>query len=159
MNDIVNAIDGSWASQAVLATTWFWPTLQMFHFVGLCLLFGIVLLVDLRLLGMLRFFAYEWVHRLIPLAMVGFVINLITGVLFFVGDPNTYYPNLAFRLKMLFIVLAGANLLVFWFWLKDTMFRVGPGEATPLLAKGVGAASITLWLGVIAGGRMIPWVF
>jgi hypothetical protein len=76
--------------------------------------------------------------------------------------PNRIYDVLTtdiwLDLKLLFLFLAGINLLVFY---KTGMSRVvddlGPGEDAPFLAKAIAGASLFLWLGVIYFGRLIPW--
>ena len=71
---------------------WVWPICEIFHFVGLCLLFGVVLLVNLRMLGFITGrSAFADVHRLLPWAMLGLVINIVTGMLFF--SPSRTVPH------------------------------------------------------------------
>ena len=79
---------------------WVWPICEIFHFVGLCLLFGVVLLVNLRLLGFIKGVAFAAMHRLLPWAMVGLGINIVTGMLFFLAAPDQYTQNPAFIWKM-----------------------------------------------------------
>jgi len=157
MNAILEYINTSGLHDIIRASTWIWPTMETLHFVGLCLLFGVITIVDLRLVGLFKSIAYEWVHGLINLAVVGFIINVITGVLFYIGDPFRYTPNESFRFKMICMVLAGINLLIFTFKVKHEARHVGSGSSTSILAKCVGAASILLWTGVIIGGRLIPF--
>ena len=70
---------------------WGWPASETIHFVGLCLLFGVVLLVDLRMLGFLKGIPYSTLHRLLPWGVLGFGVNVVTGILFFIGAPPTFY--------------------------------------------------------------------
>ena len=63
----------------VTGHTWVWPTLETLHFVGLCMLFTTVLIVNLRLLGMIKVVPDAAVYQLLPLGMIGFGINLISG--------------------------------------------------------------------------------
>jgi hypothetical protein len=67
--------------------------------------------------------------------------------------------NIAFGLKLLFIVLAGANVLLFYATgLHRKVDAVGPGEDVPMVAKVVGATSLFLWFGVMYWGRMLPFI-
>jgi hypothetical protein len=157
MEAILEFLNTSGVHNVIRASTWIWPTMETLHFVGLCLLYGVIAVVDLRLIGAFKNIAYEWVHGLINLAVAGFLINVVTGVLFYIGDPFRYTPNQSFQFKMVCLVLAGINLLIFTFKVKDEAKHVGPGSSTSVLAKCVGAASILLWTGVIAGGRLIPF--
>src|ERR1700704_1512686 len=79
-----------------------WPTCACLHFLGLSLLIGTVGLFDLRLLGFARGLSPAAMHRLIPWGVGGFVVNLITGTLFFIGQPFRYIHNPAFQLKLAF---------------------------------------------------------
>jgi hypothetical protein len=136
---------------------WVWPIIEDLHFIGLILLFASVGLLNVRMLGFLKQFPLAPLHRFIPLGVVGLVINVITGFLFFVGMPFFYVGNWIFQLKILTILLAGANLLLFHF---TGAFRkwedVGPGDDTPVLAKLVAATSLILWIAVVIIGRYIP---
>ena len=142
----------------VNSTYWLWPLLEIIHFLGLSLLFGTMLLVDLRLVGFIRALNIREVHRLLPLAGVGFALNLVTGVLFFCGDPHRYAANISFRLKMVLIALAGLNAL--WFARKIVPAAQSWPEHgdTSNLAKLIGYASICLWVGVLLLGRLIPYL-
>ena len=158
MPHIIYAIADTWLSHAVKDSYWIWPTMETMHFIGLSLLFGGLALADLRLMGYMKNIPYKTLSKIIPLAVSGFIVNAITGVLFFIADPTRYYPNLAFRFKMLCILLAGLNLLFYQIKIKPMAEKWGPGDPTPWVAKCVGCASILLWIGVITGGRMIPFV-
>lgn len=157
VDSILNAITDSGLHTLIRSSSWAWPVMEMIHFIGLCLLFGAIMVVDLRLMGFFRVFSFQSIYRLINLAIFGFVINLITGVLFFIGDPMRYYPNPAFRWKMFFILLAGLNLILFEMKVKPQAKHFQTGDPTPQIAKFTGALSILLWIGVITGGRMIPF--
>ena len=72
---------------------WVWPTAETLHFIGLSLLFTVVLIVDLRLLGMARRVPYAAVYQLLPLGMLGFGMNLVTGLLFFMAALAAIHPQ------------------------------------------------------------------
>jgi len=95
----------------VVENPWVWPICEIFHFVGLCLLFGVVLLANLRLLGFITGMAFADVHRLLPWAMGGLSINIVTGMLFFLAAPDQYTQNTAFFWKMGLIGIGGLTLL------------------------------------------------
>ena len=71
------------------------------------MLVGGILIVDLRLLGYIRPIPVRAALAFLPFVIVGFVINLLTGIVFFSADPMMYWPNPAFKLKMFLILLAG----------------------------------------------------
>jgi hypothetical protein len=138
---------------------WIWPAAQTLHFIGLALLLGNVGLLDLRLLGVAKELPVEPINRLIPFGVAGFLLNAFTGTLFVFGEPKQYLPNPAFQLKILFIALAGLNVLVFSF--SETRLVVaglGPGKDAPRKAKIIAAMSLFLWVGVVYWGRMLPYI-
>lgn len=140
------------------ANKWWWAFLMDLHFIGLALLIGTIGLLDLRLLGFAKQLPIGPLHRLIPWALAGFAINVITGVLAYLGMTDFYTYNWAFWLKMFAIMLLGLNAAAFY--LTDTFAaveRLGPGEDAPPVAKLIAATSLFLWLSVVALGRYIQW--
>lgn len=158
-HSILNWMEGTWLNQLVVGYAWSWPTLETLHFVGMCLLFGPIIIMDLRLLGFdRRAMPVEAVHKLIPLTLAGFTINLVTGILFCFGDPHRYAINISFQLKMLLVILAGLNALFFWIKVTPVLEAVGPNGDPPIWIKLVGVASLLMWTGVLAFGRLIPYL-
>jgi hypothetical protein len=141
----------------VMQMRWAWPFVESAHFIGLTLLFGSIAAWDLRLVGLLKEVPVAAFHRLVPFAVLGFAINVASGTLFLMTYPDQYVYNAAFHLKMVCVLLAGLNVVVFYL----TMFRrvqvLGPGAQPPLLARASGAASLVLWMTVIICGRMITF--
>lgn len=151
-------IESSALNTWVLGNAWVWPTLEILHFIGLSLLMGTMLVIDLRMAGFLRQIAVTSVSRLLPLAGLGFAINLLTGLLFFFGDPARYSINIGFQVKMVLIIVAGFNAL--WFYLKIeplVVFWELHGD-TSRLAKFSAIGSLGVWFGVLLLGRLIPYV-
>jgi hypothetical protein len=147
----------SWAVAG--GVPWIWPLCETLHFVGLALLVGIVGMFDMRVLGVAKGLPIGPFQRLMPWAILGFVINLTTGFLFFTGDPFQYIHNVAFGFKMLFIVLAGINVIVYYVsGLYRRVDRVAAGQDAPAAAKVVAAVSLCLWIGVMYWGRMLPFI-
>ena len=157
MDAILSAIETSALGQLMRDSVWLFPAAEILHFTGLSLLIGSLLVVDFRLLGGARHFPVSAVYRFLPLAVAGFSINLITGTLFFSSDPFRYYPNIAFRLKMLLIILAGLNALYFAWAAGRNTNQAGAQDVTPAL-RAVAALSLSCWVGVIVLGRFIPYV-
>ena len=94
-------------------------------------------------------------YRLLPWGIGGFGLCLITGIVFFVGDPVRYIHNGAFALKVLLLLLAGTNVLVFYLTVSRETEALGSGEDAPPGAKVIAAISLCLWAGVILLGRWI----
>jgi hypothetical protein len=141
---------------------WVWPVGEMLHFFGMVLLIGSVGLVDLRILGVAKGVPIKSLERFIPLGVIGFVVNAITGFIFVagnpVGGPQEYLGNLAFQIKLVLIVIAGVNLLAFYVTgIARQTDAVTPEGVAPGSAKAVAALSLFLWFGVIFFGRFIMY--
>ena len=155
---IVQTIEGSPVNSWILSSAWLWPLLEIIHFVGLSLLLGALLIVDLRLAGYLRRLNVVTAHRLLPWATAGFALNLTTGVLFFLGDPGRYAINIGFQIKMVLVLIAGLNALWFLLSIRPKVVGWDPHGDTPTLAKAVAWVSLAAWFGVLLLGRLIPYI-
>jgi len=141
----------------VLDNPWVWPICEVLHFVGLCLLFGVMLLVNLRMAGFIDGVPLADVNRLLPWAMAGLGINIITGMLFFLAAPEQYTQNSAFTWKMGLVLLGGLSLLY------PTMFDQEQASTFDMLhaastRKLIAACSLVIWIGVIFFGRFLPYL-
>ena len=143
-------------SQAVVGSLWVWGLLMFLHFVGLVLIIATVGIFDLRLLGFLKQLPLSPLYRFIPWAMAGLGVNVLTGLLAFIGSPDRYVTSSALWLKMLSLLLLGLNAVIFYLTgLSERVERLRPGENAPLSAKLVAVSALLLWLGVIVFGRYI----
>ncbi len=156
--NFASALADSSLNQWISETYWLWPMLEILHFIGLSLLFGALLLVDLRLLGFLRMLEAGMLRRLTPLVWSGFLINLVTGSLFFIGDPLRYAVNIGFQLKMLLILAAGLNVLAFQLQVRPLLSDWGAGPSTTPMTRLVAFASLLIWTAILLLGRLIPYV-
>jgi hypothetical protein len=85
---------------------------------------------------------------------------LATGLLFVSAAPGNYNTSITFRLKVLFILLAGLNVLVFYAsGLSRRVDALGPGDDAPRAAKLIAGISLFLWVGVMFWGRMLPYLW
>jgi uncharacterized membrane protein len=143
-------------AELMTASKWWWAFMMDLHFVGLVLLIGTVGILDLRMLGFAKQIPIEPLHRLVPWAMAGFGLNLVTGVLAFTGMDQYYTYNWAFWLKIMAIMLLGVNVAAFYLTgAFESVEGLGPGEDAPPLAKFIAASSLILWFTVITLGRYI----
>jgi len=141
----------------LMHTAWAWPTAESIHFFGLSLLMGTVGIFDLRLIGLGKRIALPSLHRLIPWGILGFFLNILTGISFFTTEPDQYLYNPSFQLKMFFIMLAGVNVMLFYSTMYRYVKNCGPGEHAPMPARLMGAASLVFWIGVMSCGRLITF--
>ena len=136
---------------------WAWPLCESIHFIGLSLLIGTVGMFDLRLIGFARGLSMAAFHRLIPIGVLGFVMNLTTGFCFLCGTPDQYFLNRAFQFKMTFILIAGLNMLTFYTTMFRTVRAMGPGDHAPIPARIIGGVSLAAWIGVMSCGRLLTF--
>ena len=126
--------------------------------VGIALLFGAIVPLDLRLMGCWKSVPLDHLARtLIPVAIAGLLLALATGPLLFVTRPLDYVVEPLFGLKMALLGAAVLNALLLrrspqWRWV-----RVEAGAAPRLAWRIAGIVSIVLWLGVITAGRLIGY--
>jgi len=141
---------------------WVWPVCEILHFFGMALIIGTIGLIDLRILGVGKGIPIKSLERFVPLGVLGFVINLLTGLTFVggnpIGGPQEYETNLAFLIKMTLILIAGVNLLVFYVaGIARATDAVPADGSAPMSAKVVASVSLLMWFGVIVFGRYIMY--
>ena len=140
----------------VLQHPWVWPTCETLHFIGMSLMFGVLLIVNLRLVGWLRGMSFASAHRLLPFGLMGFGINFITGMFFFIAASEQYTQNVAFHYKVILLILAGVNYLVLTVY--DEAWALPASAEAPLSGKLLGASALVLSIGVMYFGRMLPFI-
>ena len=134
---------------------WFVPW-QTIHFFGYSLVFGTVLAVVLRVLGFWKSVPFSAVHRLLPIGVFGVIMNVFTGMLMLMADTYRYVNETSFIPKMFFLPI-GAS-VVLYFSLSDSLWKVQAGEDAPMTAKWFAVILLIAWIGVIMGGRLLPYV-
>jgi hypothetical protein len=145
-----------WAT-AVRESLYIYPILYTLHIFGFVVLVTATSALDLRMLGWgLREWSVSRVAKLtLPWAKAGLTANVMTGFVVFSSNAVSMYNNTAFRVKMLLVLTAGLNILVFR---RTTFRRVGEwGErgATPRAAKLMAGISLIVWFGIVAMSRVI----
>jgi hypothetical protein len=141
---------------------WAWPVGEILHFFGMAALIGTVGIVDLRILGVAKQIPIHELEKFVWIGVVGFLINIATGIMFVggnpVGGPKEYLENLAFLIKMALVLIAGINVLVFYvFGISKKADAVGPEGTAPASAKAVAIVSLVVWFAVILFGRLIMY--
>ncbi len=143
----------------VRESIWAYPLLEILHVIGLALVFGPILLFDLRILGWNKDLAVSRLHMaLLPWVWAGFTLNAASGILLFVSDAAEFAANTALRYKMALLVLAGLNALYFQARIAPGVFTWDRETNAPGSARISAAASIALWLAIITAGRMIAYI-
>lgn len=138
---------------------WLSPVCEIVHFIGLTLLIGAAGVVDLRLLGLMRGIPVATAMEFVPWAIAGFVMNLVSGLLFIGIDPSLYLNSATWWAKVAFLVVAGVNVMVFERTTLAARARsLGAGDETTPGMKMVGATSLVAWFMVLFFGRMLPYI-
>lgn len=137
---------------------WLWPMCEALHFAGLALLIGVAGMFDLRLLGFMKRVPIRSVMDFMPWAIVGFGVNLTTGLVFVISEPAQYFTNSTWWLKVTFLVLSGLNAGFFQVVFEPRVDSIPAGADTPVSFKLAGALSIVGWLVVLWAGRMMPFI-
>jgi len=151
--------NSSWAT-AIHQSLWLFPMLETAHLFGIVSLVGATSALDLRLIGLTMKGepVSRLARRLLPWAWAGLTIQVVTGFCLFASEATRCFENKAFRIKMVMLVLAGLNALIF----HETVYRRvttwDEAPATPLGAKFAGCCSILLWFGIVAAGRWIAFL-
>jgi hypothetical protein len=145
----------SWLGQVARDNPYMYTIGLVIHFTGLALLMGAMLLIDLTLIGFARTIPPGAALKLLPLAIIGFAMNLLTGIMFFCFDPDRFGLNPAFQVKMVLVLLAGANALWFTFAEHREVVLAPAGVRLPFKVRVSASLSLLLWFGVIIAGRMI----
>jgi hypothetical protein len=145
-------------STAVRESEIAFPVIQTFHVIGIALMAGTIAIVDLRLVGVLfrRLPAIDIARPLLPVTWLGFAVMVISGSLLFAAQSEKIYENFYLRIKLLLLIVAGLNVILFHATTYRAIAQWGP-EATPASAKFAGLASLLLWSAVIVTGRFIAY--
>lgn len=156
LEPILRTILGLPVSKFISGSIWAYPALETLHIIGLGLLFGPIIIYDLRLLGLASTAPRPMLaSTLLPWVWTGFCLNAISGILLFASDALEFGNNPAFQAKMGLLLLAGLNALIF-----QLRFANSPSADSPVTSslKFQAALSVLIWLSVIVAGRMIAYV-
>jgi hypothetical protein len=157
IQSILKAISESSLSLYLQESAWGFPIVESVHVIAITLVFGTILIADLRLVGMAsRSRAVSDVLRdTLKLTWVAFIFAVITGSLLFSTSPETYFYNTEFRYKMLCLALAGVNMLIFERVTAKSIPIWDIDRPAPVAAKLAGGLSILLWTCVLVLGRWV----
>ena len=158
MDTFVEWVRATALSHAIVYQIWIWPLCETLHFIGLAVVIGIAGFFDLRLMGFFRQIAVDDARELMPLAVIGFLLNLTTGITFFIGHPEQYAHNPSWWWKFGFLCLAGFNALIFQFAVGRQTIELPAGADTSPAVKTIGVVWLISWFAVLYFGRMLPFL-
>ena len=145
--------ENSAVGEAIRSSSWLFPVIESFHLLGLAVIGGAVLVVDLRLFGFgLRRQPVAQLARDTQRWLIGsLMVMLITGILLFTSEAIKCYYHAAFWFKMTSLFLV----IVFTFTVRRKVAAADETRVGPLWGKLVALVSVTLWYVVGAAGRWI----
>jgi hypothetical protein len=150
-----------WLQSSALATgirdsLYLFPLIESFHVVGLATLFGTIAILDFRLIGLasIRRPVTLVMSDIMKWAWIAFVLTVSTGALMFITNASTYYQNFFFRTKMVLLVLAGVNVLLFELT-SGRMIHRDKDAGVSGAGKTAAVLSLVLWVAIIFMGRWI----
>ena len=133
------------------SSAWAYPVLEVLHLLGVALLLGNLVLLELRVFGLGAAVPVQPLARLsLTLVVAGFGLAAASGLLMFGTQPAELLANRAFTLKMLLLLLAACN--AGWFHGRGSLQRLDTLARAQLLV------STLIWLGVLACGRWIAYL-
>lgn len=135
----------------------FFPLIESIHVLAITLVFGTILIMDLRLIGLAsrETMVKQLAQSVLPWTWAAFAIAVLSGGLLFASNAPAYAHNFYFQCKLVLIVLAGFNMSVFHLHLNPNTHRSVADRVTPRSDRIVGVTSMALWIAVIACGRWI----
>jgi hypothetical protein len=146
-------------SVSIRESIWVYPILDVLHCVGILLVAGTIVVVDLRLLGfgLRRLSVSSVVGQVLPWTLSGFGFMFVTGSLLAWSEPVRLYRSLFFSWKLLFLATAGVNALLFHYGIYRSVGAWDSASLTPARARLAGVVSIVCWICVIAAGRAVGY--
>ncbi len=153
----LKSIEASGLATRIRDALWIFPLIESTHVIGLSLVFGTILIIDLRLLGIAsthRSFR-RMASDILKWTWAAFALTALTGTLMFITNARVYYHNLFFRTKMLMLVLSGINMLIFELTAGRTIHRWDKAPSAPPAGKAAAALSLAMWITIIIMGRLI----
>ena len=158
----LGALEASGLGQAMRQWLWLYPAVEIVHIVGIGLLFGSIVVFDLRLLGFSRNISVKRLARhVLPWSAGSFLLIVPSGLLMFIAHASEFIASGVFAVKMLLILAAGVNAGLFHtitfrtadVWDSEEMRKLPP----PPSARLAGALSLLIWISVIACGRLLAY--
>ena len=154
----MGAIEASAFGQAMRQWLWLYPSVEIVHVTGIALLVGSIAILDLRLLGLSRSLPVRRLAaHILPWSIASFVLIVPSGLAMFVAHAGDLMSNPVFAVKMCLILLAGANAGILHAGVFRSAGQWDVDVMPPLAARAAAAASLLLWISVIACGRLLAY--
>ncbi len=157
MAGLIASLESSGIATGIRNSLYLFPLIESVHVIGLTMVFGTIVIIDLRLLGVAStarpftavasdVFKWTW---------AGFAVAVVTGALMFVTNASTYYQSGYFLAKMALLALSGLNMLMFELTARRSVHAWDRDNSAPTSGRAIAAVSLIIWIGVIVMGRWI----
>lgn len=155
MYALLETLQGSEFATWMLESSYGYPVALTFHSMGLAIVVGLLLVLDLRVLGVARGLPLPALRPLLRVVWAAFSVNAVTGLMIFISDAVRYFESSSFRLKLLAVGIAMVLVMPI-----ARQLRAGAtgGGHLPASVRACALASIVLWLGAIVFGRLMAYV-
>ncbi len=138
---------------------WLYPIVEIFHIAGFVTLVGSIIVLDLRLLGLSKTLPVQALARhVLPWSIGALVVIVPSGLLMFIAHAGDLIGNTAFVIKMSLLFCAGLNAALFHAGTYRNVAAWDRDVAIPLAARLHALASLLIWIGVLACGRLLAYV-
>jgi hypothetical protein len=154
---ILKSIEASALATKIRESLFLFPLIESAHVFCLALVFGTIVVIDLRLLGIAstRRPFQRVASDILKWTWNAFAFTAATGALMFTTNARVYYHNAFFRTKMLLLLLTGINMLVFELTAGRTIHRWDKSPSAPPIGRVVAGLSLAMWISIICMGRII----
>ncbi|MEQ1760663.1 MAG: DUF6644 family protein [Vicinamibacterales bacterium] len=156
--EICQWLESSRLGEMVTLSQWGFPILVTTHLLGLGVSVGTIMWMDFRLLGWFlpSVPVPEVYRRVAPLALTGFAVMFLSGIVLFVGYATSAYGNTFFRIKLAALLVAGVNAAAYHLF-TERQVATWTGRRLPWPARAAGLVSIGVWTTVVLAGRMMSY--
>jgi hypothetical protein len=159
--EVCRLLDRSAIGRDIRESSLLFPIIEGIHVLALSLSVGLILITDLRLMGVVmrnRATSEIW-SQFSPWMLSGFGVMFLTGARLFWAHALSAYPSTAFRVKLMLLILSGLNAAVYHFTIYRKMDQWDTSQTPPIQARLAGWTSLILWAGVITMGRIMAYTF
>jgi hypothetical protein len=153
----LQSLEATGLASGIRDSLYLFPFLEAVHVMALSVVFGTIMIVDLRLLGFAsthRPFA-RMSSELLRITWGAFALAALTGTLMFMTNARVYAGNTSFRVKMVLLLLAGLNMAFFHLTAGRSVMRWDKDRSAPRIGRTTAALSLSLWVAIIFAGRVI----
>jgi hypothetical protein len=154
---VLGWLESSQVSASIRDELWGWPLILTLHEFGTAVVVGFVLIIGLRLLGMFETIPYGTLNRLFPVIWIAMVLQFLTGFALWMTKPAQYVVDVAFVLKLAFVVLG----IILIFRLRGVIKREAAAKEAEAASSHwalIVAATMLVWCSVVVTGRLTAFL-